>query len=207
MLAFDLADLTLGAAYEEDEDTENDLQRHNTAAYGQLRLKLLEPLVLIGGLRADGHSEFGTELTYQVSAAYFMAAGTKLRAALGTGFKEPTLSQTDGNSDLEPERSVTWELGIEQRLWEDRLRLEGVFFSNDFQDWIECTYGPAPDFLPSCDNIQEAAAHGVELSAMVTLPSYWTLGASYTWLHTEVVDAGGVESQSFVEGEASASQG
>ena len=202
VLAFDVADLTLGASYEEDEDTENDLRRQNTAGYGQLRLKLLEPLVLIGGLRADGHSEFGTELTYQISAAYFMAAGTKLRAALGTGFKEPTLSQTDGNSDLEPERSVTWELGIEQRLWEDRLRLEGVFFSNDFQDWIECTYGPAPDFLPSCDNIQEAAAHGVELSAMVTLPSYWTLGASYTWLHTEVVDAGGVESQSFVEGEA-----
>ena len=201
VLAFDLADLTLGAAYEEDEDTENDLRRQNTAGYGQLRLKLLEPLVLIGGLRADGHSEFGTELTYQVSAAYFVAAGTKLRAALGTGFKEPTLSQTDGNSDLDPERSATWEVGIEQRLWEDRLRLEGVFFSNDFQDWIACTYGPPPDYLPTCDNIQEAAAHGVELSTRVALPPYWTLGASYTWLRTEVVDAGGVESLSFVEGE------
>lgn len=201
VLAFGFGDLTLGAAYEEDEDTESELQRQNAAGYGQLRLRPLEPLVVIGGLRADGHSEFGSALTYQVSVAYFPAANTKLRAALGTGFKEPTLSQTAGNSDLDPERSITWELGIEQRLWDERLRLEGVFFANDFEDWIECSYGPPPDFQPTCSNIQEARAHGVELSASVTLQSYWTLGGSYTWLRSEVVDAGGVMSQSFVEGE------
>lgn len=202
VMAFGFGDVTLGATYEEDEDTESELRRQNTAGYGQLRLKPLEPLVLIGGLRADGHSEFGTELTYQASAAYFMAANTKLRAAVGTGFTEPTLSQTAGNADLDPERSITWELGIEQRLWDERLRLEGVFFSNDFEDWIACSYGPPPDFQPTCSNIQEAMSHGVELSASVTLQTFWTLGAAYTWLHTEVVDAGGVMSQSFVEGEA-----
>ena len=104
--------------------------------------------MLIGGLRVDEHSEFGTELTYQVSAAYFLPGGTKLRAALGTGFREPlwgeifTTLWTVGNPDLDPERSMTWELGVEQRLWEDRLRLEGVFFSSRFEDLIEYNSTP-----------------------------------------------------------------
>ena len=89
VLDFRLGNVTLGAAHEDDEDTENDFRRHNTAGYAQLRLKPLEPVVLVGGLRVDEHSKFGTELTYQVSAAYFLSGGTKLRAALGTGFREP----------------------------------------------------------------------------------------------------------------------
>ena len=195
VLDFHLGNFTLGVAHEDDEDTENDFRRHNTAGYTQLRLKPLEPIVLIGGLRVDEHSKFGTELTYQVSAAYLLPGGTKLRAALGTGFREPLWGEifstpwTVGNPDLDPERSLTWELGVEQRLWQDRLWLGGVFFSSRFRDLIEYNGSP-PEGQTNFFNIEEARAHGLEFSATVTPLPDWTFGAVYTWMRSEVTDAG-----------------
>lgn len=208
VLDFHLGALTLGLAYEDDENTENNVRWHNTAGYAQLRLKPSEPLVLVGGLRADGHSEFGTELTYQVSAAYFLPGGTKLRAALGTGFKEPNWGEifstpfTTGNPDLEPERSVTWELGVEQRLWADRLQLAAVFFSNRFKDLIGYKYTGSPPAEPNFFNVQEASARGLELSVAVTPIPAWTFGAVYTWSRSEAIDPGPSGGPGFVEGES-----
>ena len=203
VLKFHLGDLTLGVAHEDDEHTEDNFRRHNTAGYTQLRIRPSEAIVLSGGLRVEEHSQFGTELTYQVSAAYFMPSDTKLKAALGTGFREPSLlenfSHFGGNPDLEPERSLTWELGVEQRLWEERLRLEGVFFSNRFEDLIQYVFSPSP---PNFFNIPEAKGHGVELSATVTPLPAWTFGAAYTWLRNEVTNDGGIAGPHFVKGEA-----
>jgi vitamin B12 transporter len=206
VLDLPLGNLTLGAAHEDDEDTENDFRRHNTAGYAQLRLKPLEPVVLVGGLRVDEHSKFGAELTYQVSAACFLAGGTKLRAALGTGFREPLWGEifstlwTVGNPDLDPERSLTWELGVEQQLWEERLRLEGVFFSSRFKDLIEYDSSP-PEGQSNFFNIEAAKAHGLEFSATLTPLPAWTFGAVYTWLRSEVTNAGAGISGFFTEGE------
>lgn len=203
VLDFNHGNFTVGVAHENDEHTEDDFRRHNTAGYTQLRIRPSEAIVLIGGLRVEEHSQFGTELTYQVSAAYFMPNDTKLKAALGTGFREPSLienfSHFGGNPDLEPERSLTWELGVEQRLWEERLRLEGVFFSNRFEDLIQYVFSPSP---PNFFNIPEAKGHGVELSATVTPLPAWTFGAAYTWLRNEVTNDGGIAGPHFVKGEA-----
>ncbi len=207
VLDFRLGALTLGAVHEDDEDTENDFRRYTTAGYAQLRLKPLEPIVLVGGLRVDRHSKFGTELTYQVSAAYFLPGGTKLRAAIGTGFREPLWGEnfstlwTVGNPDLDPERSMTWELGVEQRFWEDRLRLGGVFFSSRFEDLIEYNSSP-PEGQSNFFNIEEARAHGLELSATVTPLPAWTFGTVYTWLRSEVTNAGAGIFGFFAEGES-----
>lgn len=197
-LDFQLGNFTLGVAHEDDEGEDDEVteaneyfRQHKTAGYAQLRLEPLEPLVLIGGLRVDGYSKFGTEPTYQVSAAYFLPSGTKLRMTLGTGFREPNRLQIapsqffpTPNPDLKPERSVTWEVGVEQRAWEERLQLGGVFFSNRFKDLIEYQYVPPPG-QSAYFNIEEAKTHGVELSATFTILPSWTFGAAYTWLHTE----------------------
>lgn len=202
--------VTFGIAYEDETDEENDEDRQVIAGYMQLQMTLSENLVLIGGFRIDGHSEFGTELTYQVSAAYFSPLGTKFHAAIGTGFKAPTFFENFstspfalGNPDLDPERSFSWEVGIEQRLWEERLRLAVTYFSNRFQDLIEFTGAPPPG-EPNFFNVQEANAYGLEFSITVMSLPAWTFGVAYTYLHTEVTDAGFSTdpSAAFVEGES-----
>ena len=188
VLDFNLGDLTLGLAHEDDEHTVDGFRRDNTAGYTQLQLMPSESMMLTGGLRVEQHSQFGSEITYQVSTAYFAHGGTKLRAALGSGFKEPTLIENfspgfGGNPDLKPERSLTWELGIEQVLWNRQLRLEGVFFSTLFEDLIE--YNRTPEGQPNFFNVDEGRANGLELAAAFTPLPVWTLGAAYTYLQTE----------------------
>ena len=188
VLHFNLGDLTLGIAHEDDEHSVDGFRRNDTAGYTQLQLKPSESVMLIGGLRAEEHSQFGSVLTYQVSAAYFLLNGTKLRAALGTGFKEPTLLENfspifGGNPDLDPERSLTWELGIEQVLMNEQLRLEGVFFSSRFEDLIE--YNATPVGQPNFFNVDEATVNGLELSAAIAPLPAWTFGAAYTYLLAE----------------------
>jgi vitamin B12 transporter len=201
--------VTFGIAYEDETDEENDEDRQTIAGYVQLQITLVENLVLVGGFRIDGHSEFGTEPTYQVSAAYFFPSGTKFHAAVGTGFKAPTFFENFstspfalGNPDLDPERSFSWEVGVAQTLWEERLQLAVTYFSNRFQDLIEFTGAPPPG-EPNFFNIQEAKAYGLEFSVTVTPLPAWRFGVTYTYLFTEVTDAGFSTDPSavFVEGE------
>ena len=91
------------------------------------------------GLRYDDHDGFGSELTYRFAPMYVHRdTDTRFKASVATGFKAPTLFQTDGftpnnfgsfyrgNPDLGPEKSFAWEIGMEQMLWGKRMRGGGV---------------------------------------------------------------------------------
>lgn len=188
--------LTAGLTYDQETLCGNNLTRRTTSGYIQQQVTRFEPLMLIAGLRVDDNSAFGLHVTYQGSAAYTFPTQTKLRAAIGTGFKAPTFfenfsntSTARGNPDLDPERSLSWEAGIEQTLWGKRLRLAATYFGNRFKDLIEFTSRPAPA-APNFFNIQEVVSAGAELSAAVTPLPGLDIEVDYTYLHTEVTDPG-----------------
>jgi vitamin B12 transporter len=131
-----------------------------------------------------------------------------VRGAAGTGIKEPTFFENyatgfaTGNPDLDPERSTSWELGVEQSVFEGALQLSGAWFDQEFQDLIQYTFSPPNPGDPNYFNIAEARARGVEAGVLV---SSGNLNASgdVTWLDTEVIDSGfdSGEGATFVEGE------
>jgi vitamin B12 transporter len=189
--------LTVGLDYKKDEDRTDDVQRTTTSGFLQQQFTVFKPLIVIAGFRVDGSSTFGTHVTYQTSAAYRFPTQTKLRAAVGTGFKEPTFFQNfstvpfaHGNPNLKPERSFSWEVGLDQELWQERVRLGVTYFQNRYKDLIDFA-APSDPNAPSFFNIEVAKASGVELTAVVTPLPAWSAGVSYTYLHTEVTDAGG----------------
>ena len=77
-----------------------------------------------------------------------------MKASAGRGIKEPTLIQSFsriavllGNPDLEPERSRTVDVGIEQRLSNDRVKLELTWFDNRYRNIISTrtiSFNPVP---------------------------------------------------------------
>ena len=85
---------------------------------------------------------------------------TRLRAFYGQGIKEPRFDQLFddqfgdlGNPNLKPETSKTWSAGLEQKLWDNRVTLNGEYFSNRFYDIISfafCSALPPPDTGNSC---------------------------------------------------------
>ncbi|MDE2794742.1 MAG: TonB-dependent receptor [Gemmatimonadota bacterium] len=186
-------------------NSEND--RRNHAAFTQLSWQR-GGLALNGGVRAESNERFGTAATWKMGAAWQSAAQrTRLRAAAGTGIKEPTFFETyaagftRGNPDLEPEHSTSFEAGLDQDLGGGaRLSLTG--FSQSYRDLIQYTFSPPTQGGPNYHNVARARSRGVEAEGVVDAGPV-QLTANYTWLYTEVEDAGFHEGEgaTFVAGE------
>jgi vitamin B12 transporter len=147
----------------------------------------VENLFLTAGVRTDDHEDFGSETTYRLAAAYLVEeTGTKLRATFGTGFKAPSLYQlhaassfVTGNPNLDPEESEGWDLGIEQTLLDDRVKLSVTYFDNDIEDLIQFDSATST-YL----NVAEAETDGIETRLSAELLEGLETWVSYTYQHT-----------------------
>jgi vitamin B12 transporter len=112
-----------------------------------------------------------------------------VRISGGTGFKEPTFFENfahgfvTGNPDLKPERSRSWEAGVE------RGAVTLTYFNQRFRDLIEYN-GALPTGVPSYYNVGDAVADGIEANAGTNVGRHVALSLSYTYLHTRVEKSG-----------------
>jgi vitamin B12 transporter len=140
---------------------------HNTGIYIQDQMRLAGMFFMTAGIRLDTHSQSGRSTTYRIAPAFFIQpTNTKLKATFGTGFKSPSLYQLYapgniwgpiGNENLKPEEATSWDMGIEQDLWDGKVRLGGAYFSNRFENLMEY------DYTQGYINIAKASSKGVEL--------------------------------------------
>ena len=165
-------------------------------------------LALNAGVRGEDDERFGAAATWRAGAAWRSASpGTRLRISAGTGIKEPTFSETystgfvSGNPDLTPEHSTSLEGGIDQDIGDATLSLTA--FQQNYRDLIQYTGSPPSPGDPNFFNVAKARSRGLEAEARVELGRL-RLNAGYTYLDTEVVDAGFAEGPgaTFVEGAA-----
>jgi outer membrane cobalamin receptor len=151
-------------------------------------------------------------VTPRLSAAWFVqpvSAGgewTRLRASAGLGIRPPDafeLAFTD-NPALEPERSRSFEAGIEHARAEGRLVVEATLFVNAYDDLIVAVGRSLADASRyQSDNIANARARGLELLITVRPRGAVAASLAYTWLDTEVlaVDRLGVAPPPFSPGD------
>ena len=158
----------------------------------------------------DSKVGYGTEVMPKVGALILLRrAGlqsqrgpTRLRVNYGEGIKAPSMIEAFsqsylllGNPDLKPERTRSFDFGLEQFFWKDRLRVEGVYFKNRFRDQIAFIADPStsggPVKLPDGRkthfiNNDRATAEGFELS-ISTRPNRWLrFDGNYTLLDTKL---------------------
>jgi vitamin B12 transporter len=119
------------------------------------------------GARRDTHNNFGTEDTWRAAMAYNIGqTNTKIKASYGTGFKAPSLYQLNvafyGNPDLDPEKSIGWDAGVEQSFLDGKMILDVTYFNNEFEDFIDYDFSTW-----RYENVEEAESEGVELSLSV----------------------------------------
>ncbi|GIW51255.1 MAG: TonB-dependent receptor [Gemmatimonadales bacterium] len=176
------------------EDT--DLKRSTRAYYGQLQADLVRALAVNAGARLEDNETFGTFVTFRGGLVYRAPGSLRLRVAAGTGFKEPTFFENfatgfvRGNPELDPERSTSWEIGLERAFLDGQIRVAGTYFSQRFRDLIQFTFSPPSPSDPNWFNVAAADASGIEVELeAVPLPGA-SLEAGYTYLRTVVRDAG-----------------
>jgi len=155
-----------------------------TAGYIQDRVRIADRFFATIGARVDHHSRAGTSVTYRFAPAYYIQqTGTKFKATLGTGFKSPSLYQLFapptfygpiGNEDLKPEETTTWDIGIEQSLWQNRLTLGAAYFSCSFENLIDFNFGQG--YI----NVLNSYSRGTEFFLWARPTENLLLEASYT---------------------------
>jgi vitamin B12 transporter len=153
-------------------------------------------LQLTAGGRLDQNERFGSFWTYRASALGFVTGITRLRASVGTGFKEPGFFDNyatgfaKGNPDLKPERTFSVEGGVTQEVPPLRASVSVTGFAQRFRDLIQFTFVPPTPDGPNFFNVAAANASGVEVELTLRPVVGLEVSGAYTRLHTEVTDAG-----------------
>ena len=178
-----------------------DTDQTDWAAYLQHQIDVADHLHLTLSGRYDGEVGADGFLTGRAAVAYDVpSSGTTLRASIGTGAKRPTAYQvnynlyaatiappgTPVNEDLQPERSWGVDAGIDQPLFGGALTISATAFYNRFSDLLQFNIFDPSDFTKGAyDNVDEAEAYGVELSAATDIiPDTLRADVTYTWMPT-----------------------
>jgi vitamin B12 transporter len=149
-------------------------------------------LDLIVGLRHDEHDRFGGKTTWRIAPAYqIRATGTTLRASYATGFRAPSLYELYsyyGNEELDPEKSRSFELGVDQVLLNDQLMLGVTWFKTRFEDRIDFVY---PGGYVQLNG--ESKTQGVEVGVTLFAKQPLSCRVDYTYLDTQDPDGARME--------------
>jgi vitamin B12 transporter len=152
--------------------------------YIQDTIKLWERLIVTFGGRYEDHEIFGSHTDYKAWASYRIPKiDTRLKGSIGTGFKAPSLFQLYsiyGSTDLVPEEAMSYDIGFDQPLFEEKITTGITYFHNDFSDLIDWD-----DSLWKYRNISKAKTQGVEAALNWKIFKWLDAGVTYTYLHTE----------------------
>lgn len=144
-----------------DSGTRSDTARTNGGAFVEAQGRVLDRVYANAGVGVEHNAVFGNAVTPRVSVAVYLHTAsapndpgdTKLTLNAGKGIKAPTIAQElsslyslvqqapssagAGIAPVGPERSRSFDVGIEQGLMRNHARVRAAFFDNQFSDLIE----------------------------------------------------------------------
>nr|HMS40610.1 TonB-dependent receptor [Pyrinomonadaceae bacterium] len=144
-------------------------------------------------------------LTFDGAVSYFIEqTKTKLRAHVGNGYRVPSLYERFGtfyssfssefialgDPNLKPEKTVAFDFGIEQNLFQNRARLSAVYFYTQLDETvgygnIVSNIGTTPRPFGGYLNTKGGVSRGGEFSANVKAASSTDIFASYTFTNSD----------------------
>jgi len=154
------------------------------SVFGMAIVKPLAGLTLTGGVRHDHHSQFGGVTTFGANANWGLGDGlTHIRLAYGEGFRAPSLYQLydsfSGNRALRPERSHSFDLGVDRSFADGKGRVAVTAFARVTRNQIDydlTTFAYA--------NLARTTARGIELSVDYEPVKDSTIGLAYSLIDT-----------------------
>ena len=134
----------------------------------------------------------------RVSAAYLVQegdpntffGGMRVHGSFGTGIRPPDgfeLAFTN-NPHLKPEKSVSFDAGIEQSILANRAVVDVTYFLNRFEDQIVTLSGAVQNLSSyRSDNLNNSRAQGLEFSLRLHPVQSLEFAAQYTFMDTAIL--------------------
>lgn len=202
------------------------VDRWIAAIYTEVEWAVTNDLNVTTGVRYNDDELFGAHLTPRVYANYQLTPAWTFKGGVSTGYKQPSLPEATegfgrgtggggspapypraliiGNEDLDPETSMSYEVGF---VFNDRaadLNASLMLFHTEFDDKIaedrlcdlggdrndpstwQCSYqGRDYVFLSTRKNIADAMMRGAELTLDYGITQTVTFSSSYTFTDSE----------------------
>ncbi|MBN1614727.1 MAG: TonB-dependent receptor, partial [Deltaproteobacteria bacterium] len=183
------------------------------AVFAQDEWHVFDPLTLYLGLRYDSwkvsdgasgvpgaetryDSNRESELSPRIAAVWKAFANTTFKASAGHAFRPPTLYELyrswvsygttyQSNPNLKPETAWTYEIGIDQFLFDRRTKLSLTGYRNDIEDLI---YDKTVGASKIRTNAGEARTYGLELEASHRVTDWLTLWGNVTYTDARITD-------------------
>lgn len=152
-------------------------------------------LNLNAGARFANHSEFGSELTYNLNPSYTFKLddnSVKLLASYSTSFIAPSLFQLFdplyGNTDLDPEENRTIEAGLAFSVGK-KFNVSALYFNREEKNFIDfVTLGFDPVFTAEYQNVtNDFNVSGAEVELNYTPIESLSVSANYTFIEKKDV--------------------
>ncbi|OCL87710.1 Colicin I receptor precursor [Aliarcobacter thereius] len=173
------------------------------------------------GVRYNKDEYFGSEITPRIYGIYHLTDNLTLKGGVSTGYKQPTVTQISegfgsvtgkgsgviiGNPDLKPEKTTSYELGVNYSNDDIGLFSSLMIFQTDFKDKIvesrkcdspgtnnnsavsdwKCSANGKPmRFVSQMENVDDAEMKGIEFSLDYDILENFTASTSYTYTKSE----------------------
>jgi len=171
-------------------------RRQEYAGYVEQEASLFNDHVLVtGGFRVDGNSQFGKQVSPAWSVAIPLTKiSTTLRGSYSEGFRAPAFNELYypdyGNPRLKPEISSEYDGGFTTNFGE-RASLTATYFSRRVRNLIVTVPCPTCIFGSEAGNAARVDVQGVEIVPSLTLVKGLTLSGNVTVLDETHADAAG----------------
>lgn len=192
------------------------IDRWDYALFLEDEWQLVDSVALIAGLRYNRDEMYGSNWNPRLYGVWDISENYTLKGGISTGYTTPSLryvvedwGQTTGggsssgviigNSDLDPEKSINYEIGLNYTN-DEQFNASITAFYTKFKDKIQSYYlcqdqsrkGNCSingiggfDFVQSRENVDKADIKGVEFSLTTPIYEHFTLAINYNWMKTE----------------------
>jgi len=163
-------------------------------AFSKLQFSFLDDTLMLDvGGRYNHPEEFDDSLIWELSGAYIVkSVDFKVHAHIGAGYRTPSLYEVNGgylsmgefikvgNPELEPEESISYEIGADQFLMDKKINIGATYFKIDFDDLVFYDLSTS-----QYRNASQARSEGIESYLHVKPCSYFKMSVAYTYMDSE----------------------
>jgi len=167
---------------------EDSLKATQVSGYASLLLKSLAGFNAELGGRLTNHSAFGNAVTFSINPSYLINKQVKVFTNIATGFRAPSLynlASEYGNQKLKPERSTSYEAGVQYSNLKNTVNIRGTYFYRIIKEVIIFKSLFVPPY-GQYDNADKQKGNGFELEATFRPADQWNLTANYAFVDGKI---------------------
>jgi len=174
-----------------------DQSRNTNSIAIEYRADIFNKTTLAASTRRDDNSQFKDANTFKVELIYDLSANARLRSSYGTAVKNPTFTERFGfytnfigNPFLQPEKSISWELGLDHKFYGGNFTLSATLFNSELDNEIDGNaIDPITFGFTAINKPGLSKRNGLELNSYIQPSKNITLNTSYTFTQSQELDA------------------